>query len=123
MKLEHQTDVPAAVPGDVVQLRDVRPGDLDHAGRRPVEGGEEVQHRRLPAPGRSGDTYPFAGLDRERERVEGLDGAVVERLADLDELDLGARALYTAGGMCLIGGVYPALRAAFTAPIEALRDE
>lgn len=33
------------------------------------------------------------------------------------------RALYTAAAMSLIGGVYPALRAAWTAPITALRHE
>jgi len=33
------------------------------------------------------------------------------------------RALYTAAAMSLIGGAYPALRAAFTSPMEELRDE
>jgi len=34
-----------------------------------------------------------------------------------------ARALYTAAAMSLLGGLYPALRAALTGPMEELRDE
>ena len=34
-----------------------------------------------------------------------------------------ARALYTAAAMSALGGLYPALRAAFTGPMEELRDE
>jgi putative ABC transport system permease protein len=33
------------------------------------------------------------------------------------------RALYTAAAMSLLGGLYPALRAAFTSPVAALRHE
>jgi putative ABC transport system permease protein len=33
------------------------------------------------------------------------------------------RALYTAAAMSLLGALYPALRAALTAPLEALRHE
>jgi len=38
-------------------------------------------------------------------------------------LGIFGRALITAAGMCVLGGLYPALRAAITAPLEELRYE
>jgi len=34
-----------------------------------------------------------------------------------------ARALYTAAAMSVLGGLYPALKAALTSPMDELRDE
>jgi len=53
------------------------------------------------------------------QHLPGLEGV----LHPVFTADIFARALVTAAAMSLLGGLYPALRAAFTAPVVALRHE
>src|SRR5262249_24099255 len=54
----------------VREPRDVVSGDLDGAGRRPVERPDEVQHGRLPGAGRADDRDQLTLLHGERDAVD-----------------------------------------------------
>ena len=99
MELEDEPDVRAPVAGRVVQPGDIPPGHLQGSSGRPVERGQEVEHGRLAASGRSGHRHPLAGRDREAETVERVDRAPVEVLGDVDELDGRHRGLTHPGAL------------------------
>ena len=76
-------------------MRDVEAADHDLAGVRPVERADEVQKRALAAAGRPGERDELPGGDRQRHVLEGTDPAVLEALADVPNLDVGAAHLTT----------------------------
>jgi len=53
------------------------------------------------------------------QRLPGLAGVLHPEFTG----SIFGRALYTAAAMSLLGGLYPALRAALTSPLAALRHE
>jgi hypothetical protein len=57
----------------VLQRRQLDPVDLDAAGARLVEAGEDVHERRLARAGRAHDRGQMAAGDRERDTSEGVD--------------------------------------------------
>jgi putative ABC transport system permease protein len=63
------------------------------------------------------------GLTFAATEVIGRLPSLVGILDPIYTADAFWRALYTAAAMSFIGGAYPALRAAFLAPLEALRRE
>ena len=82
--LEHHADLaPVRRP-----RRHVRAVDPDRPVVRRLEPGDQVEHRRLAAARRAEEGQELAGLDLEREAVDGRDRA--EPLGETDEAEAGA---------------------------------
>ena len=72
VELEDEPDVLAAVRGEerVVLAREVVIGVVDVAGRRHVEPAQDVEQRRLPAPGGAEQRDELAGVELEVDAAE-----------------------------------------------------
>jgi hypothetical protein len=68
--LEHHADVPLVRR----QIVDAAPAEVDVAGIRRVEAGQEAQQRRLAASRRPEEREQLPGPDLERDGVDGGDG-------------------------------------------------
>ena len=73
--LEHEADAPPAQRGEapVAEPADVVTVDAHRPLRRPLQGPDDVDQRRLPRPRRADDDDELAGADREVDPGEGLD--------------------------------------------------
>ncbi len=87
MELEDEPNGLGAVLGRVVQLLDGLSSDSDRAGIGTVECAHEVEKRALAAAGRPGEGDELPWLDPERDVLERPDAPILERLADVLELD------------------------------------
>src|SRR5437588_463118 len=69
----------------------------DIAGRGRLEAPDDVQEGALAAAGRSDDGYEFMLLDRERQTIDGSDGAPLsgERLVEVADLQQGHRRAFS----------------------------
>lgn len=65
-----------------------------------------------------GTAFSYVAV-RVVQQLPGLTGVLDPQFTS----DIFGRALFTAAAMSLLGGLYPALRAAFTSPLAALRHE
>jgi hypothetical protein len=87
-ELEDQTNGRSAIPGrrPLGHRADVHPSDEHRSRARPIQPGNEVQHRRLPAARGPEDRHRLTRLHRERHGVE-RDGAAVVAAAHVRQLD------------------------------------
>src|SRR5204862_3479693 len=88
--LKHHAPVRAGCPD--------RPSvQADVAGRGRLEAADDVQERALAAAGRSDDGYEFVLIDRERQTINGSDGASLsgERLVEVADLQQGHRRAFS----------------------------
>ena len=71
-ELEHDPDVPAPPPGEIVLGRpaQVQPGDRDGAASLLVDAGHDVEQRGLAAPGTADDRDQLARRDLQRHAAE-----------------------------------------------------
>src|SRR5690606_33480894 len=76
------------------QLVHALPGDLDRAGRRPVEPAQQVEQRRLAGSGGPHERDEVAGRDVERHALKDVDplGAPVVDLREIADADEGGSA-------------------------------
>ena len=88
-ELEDHPDPAAAKQGGTgfAELVDPRAGDGHRAARRPVEPGDQIQQRRLPAARRAHDGDGLARFDLEADPVERRPAIVVVALRDFLDLD------------------------------------
>src|SRR5205823_6017637 len=87
-ELEDEADVLAPELGDLVvaELSELRAGDPDAAGGRPVERGEDVHQRRLAGARRAHHRGELLALNLQADAPQGVDCGVTFAVAPRDVL-------------------------------------